>query len=267
MLQRLMATLRGLLGRINLRFIVITAMTLIALYGFFILNKTIEIVFRDDGATVLLRGSEPKSVVVLLPASRLWLDSGIELKPGQKVNVSASGAINLSVHRLTEAAQNTIPPKHGWTTPSGVKDRDDLRCIDQIRESLLIEPRASYGSLLAYIKPANAAEPNVKNPIPPNIQVINSPSSQLGYSNPDGLKGRLYFTVNDIVLKNDAKYKQAFISDPACLDRSYGKDSNGKSRFTVAQMEQKWDRVTTENYWNIWFDDNIGEFLVKISYD
>jgi hypothetical protein len=262
-----MATLRSLLDKINLRFIVIASMILIALYAFFILNKTIEVVFKDDGATVLLRGSEPRSVVVLLPASRLWLDSGLELKPGQKVNVSASGAINLSVHRLSEAAENTIPPRHGWTTPSGVKGRDDLRCIDQIREPLLIEPKASYGSLLAYIKPANAAEPNVKNPIPSNIQVINSPSSQLGYSNPDGLQGRLYFTVNDIVLKNDPKYKQAFISDPECLDRSYGKDSSGKSKLTVAQMEQRWNRVTSNNYWNIWFDDNIGEFLVKISYD
>jgi hypothetical protein len=224
-------------------------------------KQQVKVDFKES-STLISINNEPKKALVVVPASQLWIDSGLELKPGQKINVSASGAINLSVHRLVEAAQNTTRPRHGWTTPIGENERD-LRCIDRKRRPLLIAPKAAYGSLLAYVNPANAEVPSAKNPIPAGIQVVSQPNSSLVYSNTTNVAGRLFFTINDIVLKDDPEYRKDYITDQKCLDDSYGQNP----RRTVEDMEKRWDQLTKNNYWDIWFDDNIGEFLVQISYD
>jgi hypothetical protein len=223
-------------------------------------KQQVKVDFKE-GSTLVSFNGEPQKALVVVPASQLWMDSGLELKPGQKINVSASGAIHLAVHRLVDAAQNSQLPRHGWTNPSG-GDEANLKCVDQERKPLLIKKDAPYGSLLAYVKPNNQAAPSAKNPIPPDIQVINQSNAQLVYSDKESVPGRLFFTVNDIVIKKDPEYEKSYITDQTCLDRTYGKNVR-----TVQQMKQRWNQITSSNYWTIWFDDNIGEFLVQISYD
>jgi hypothetical protein len=223
-------------------------------------KQQVKVDFKE-GSTLISFNNEPQKALVVVPASQLWMDSGLELKPGQKINVSASGAIHLSVHRLVDAAENSQPPRHVWTTPSG-EDEKNLKCVDRERKPFLIKPDALYGTLLAYVKPNNQSAPNAQNPIPPDIQVIGQPNVQVVYASQESVPGKLFFTVNDIVIKKDPKYEKSYITDQACLDETYGKNVR-----TVQEMKQRWNQIIGSNYWTVWFDDNIGEFLVQISYD
>lgn len=195
---------------------------------------------------------------VLVSASALWVDTGIDLSPGQTVQLHASGLVNLAIHRVVLNADKDLPPSLPWTGPGGIEDLPKDKPLYFRRRPMLVLPEAKYGALLLYVQQAGDTPPSKHNPCPSPIQVV---GGLLSYTYPADAhgNGRVFLTVNDTVLKNDAICRDSYVGTQDGLDVTYG-----KGRYTVAGRSADWKRLVEEQYWDKWFDDNAGAFLVEI---
>jgi hypothetical protein len=194
----------------------------------------------------------------LLPANKLWLDTGLTVAPGKSISIKATGAINLSLPRLVEAAEGDTRPVLPWFGPGGSPLRTEIRLFAR-RSGLLIAPDADYGTLLAYIAPAGGSEIGNRR-VSPIVRigtggVISCPASYVA-------PGTLYLCVNDTVIRDDPESKALYIADQELLDEAYK-----KKPLTIAQATVRWEKLVGDEYWNVWFDDNIGHYLVEVIYE
>jgi len=226
--------------------------------------QRLAISFNDEGATIISIDNQPSKALVLLPASKLWTNTGLIIRPGQKISIAATGFVNLAIHRLVDAANNDDRPRHGWVGPEGAAEGDlrNERPVDRLRKPLRIEPKVGFGCLLAYIRPEGKPDPGRENPRPEGIHVFNKQSSELTYKDSEDRVGTLFLTVNDGILRDDRESEEAYVTNQDALDATYG-----KGKRTVQELRETWKKLVVQNYWDIWFDDNVGEFLVQLSYE
>jgi hypothetical protein len=213
MLEKILGTLRGLLDRINLKSLVIIFSLLIAIYGFFVLRSNLEVSIKDGSPTILLKGREPTSVVVLLPASKLWLNTGLVVKQNQEVKISASGYIHPAIHRLVASSKIHKPLATGsqWLDPQG--DTGRSRPIDELRKPYMIAD-APHGCLIAGIIHGDQGLLTKDRPKPDEIFVIGKEAtikSRIG--------GQLWLVVNEPVL--NAQAEDVYIATQKILNESY----------------------------------------------
>jgi len=223
-------------------------------------GQKLSISFNKEGSTIIFRGAEPSKALVLVSAGTLWLDTGLKLKSGQQVSVGATGLVNLSIHRLVEAADRDERPRHGWVGPDGDQQKNE-RPVDRLRKKLRIKPEEGFGCLLAYVRPDGESNPGKENPKPFGVQVVRR-NGQITYNDPQGREGTLFLTVNEAVIQDTPECEVAYVTNQEALDETYG-----PGVLTVAQLKDRWRKLVKENYWEVWFDDNVGQFLVQISYD
>ena len=204
---------------------------------------------------IIKKANKPQSAVLMLPAMVEWLDTGIRLDDEhQAVCITASGRVNLAIHRAVEAAQKGERPRVSWVDPDG--NETYPKQLDETRKALLIMPSLPYGMVLAYIRPAGSDLPSKTNPRPPGIQRIGSQGEARG-------KGELWLTVNDSIIRDDPVLRKAFAGGDSqeVLDEAYGKGGR-----TVLQEQQRWDEFVKMGYWDALFADNAGDFLIQIDY-
>lgn len=223
-------------------------------------EQRLSIAFNPEGSTIISINKQPSKALVLLSAGQLWLNTGLKLKPGQRIRVTTSGRINLAIHRLVEAAVEDVRPRHGWVGPEGDQLKNE-KPVDRLRKKLRIEPRVGYGCLLAYIKPEGEPDPGKDNPKPSGIQVIGS-NSELTYRDNQEREGTLFLTVNEAVIQDDQESEQAYVTTQEALDETYG-----PGKIKVETLRRQWCNLVKDNYWDVWTDDNVGAFLVQISYE
>jgi hypothetical protein len=195
---------------------------------------------------------EPQITSLLLPANKLWLNTGIQIKPGQSVKITATGSVNLGIHRLIEAANTHSNPRWNWTDPAGNYESSRPTPIDKAVKALFIAPGLKPGVLLAYVTDKNYL--SKYNPKPQGIQEIGKDgeiSSQKG--------GTLWLVINDAVLDDSNKSRDAYVLPQDKLDETYG-----RGKVTEKQRKDELERIQTENYFEAFFDDNAGEFLVQV---
>lgn len=213
------------------------------------------------GSTVFSVNQEPTKAFFLLSASQLWADTGLEIQPGSEVRITATGKINLAVHRLVDAALNKTAGAEDWTTADGVKLRG---LLDQQRKPLLILPEANFGCLLAYVGPQGEDVPGPINARPSGIYAVGT-SGLVRYNDERGRPGHLFLTINDGVLSNTPQAHNAFVGTQAALNERYP-PVDGKPTVILEKQEQWWKSIVQRQRWEQWFDDNIGEILVHVDY-
>jgi hypothetical protein len=223
-------------------------------------GQGVSVSFNEEKTVVISINNQPSKALVLLSASHLWTNTGLKMRPNQKINIGATGRVNLAIHRLVDAAKEDSHLTHGWIDPDGEEIINE-KPLEQFRKPLRIEPCMGYGCLLAYVQPQGQPPPGLENPKPKEIQVIGK-NNDIIYLDPSGREGTLFLTVNDAVLKNDAESKTAYIANQKILDETYG-----VNKLTVATLLDRWNKIVRDNYWDVWFDDNVGDFLVQISYE
>jgi hypothetical protein len=205
---------------------------------------------------------------VIVPANQLWVDTGIVLKPGETIKLSASGQINLAVHRLVEAANEDRVPWYGWVGPEGKElpkaENPPTIYIRRQEAQLLIHPESKPGCLLMYLGSEGQPPPDKRDPRPKDIMAIGRGPKQ--YRNESKQNQQIYLTVNEKLLANTDKAREAYVGTQAEIDATYGLNSDGTPRFTLEQLEKRYKYVIDNAYWDVWFDDNIGEFLVKVEF-
>lgn len=223
-------------------------------------GQRLSIAFNKEGSTIISENSEPSKALVLISAGQLWTNTGLRLNPNQHMTIGATGLVNLAIHRLVDAANEDVRPRHGWVGPEGDQQKNE-KPLDRRRKSLRIDPRVGYGCLLAYVRPEGEPDPSKENPKPTGIQVVGR-NGELTYLDLSGREGTLFLTVNESVIRDDAANQTAYVGTQQALDETYG-----PGKVTVKTLRKRWQRLVTDNYWEVWYDDNAGEFLVQISYE
>lgn len=236
-----------------------------------------------DGATIIEIRDEPEEAFYLLPASKMWANTGITLEPGQKISITASGYVNLAFHRLSNSAVNDEQPRHSWIGPDGGELNKPSE-YDHMRKKNLIDTRSSFGKLLAVLVPSGAPTPGPRCPRPENIQVVGSHNDNI--VNQSGKNSMLWLVVNDTYLIDDSLSMNAYIGNEKALRNkvlevskdtidvlreSVPKDSLENYIINRIELEKKskrdkWYQIRDEQYWHMWWDDNIGFYLVQIKF-
>jgi hypothetical protein len=236
---------------VDVKFIPSILALLVAGYAVVVNRADIDITFNKEGATLVTRGSKIQKAIILLPASKIWLNTGLQFSSGQSATITASGAVNLSIHRLVEAAQDHKRPRLGWLGPEGGSHPYPTD-LDNARSKYLILPDpANYGTVLACIVPENERSPGKEYPRPNGVIQIGKCGNIKAKVN-----GTLWLTVNDVVL--DDKSRDAYVPPQSVLDEAYRK------KVTVAQKAMEWKDIQNRRYFEAFFDDNIGEFLIQV---
>ncbi len=223
-------------------------------------GENLSIAFNKEGSTIVTVDKQPSKALVLLSSGQMWTNTGLKLKHNQKITVGATGLVNLAIHRLVDAGNKDERPRHGWVGPDGDQLKNE-KPLDRLRKSLRIEPRVGYGCLLAYVRPEGEPDPGKENAKPDGVQVVGR-NGELTYLDSKEREGTLFLTVNEAVVSDNAESKEAYIANQNVLDQTYGKNI-----VTVEMLCKRWDNIVKENYWEVWYDDNVGEFLVQISYE
>lgn len=90
-------------------------------------------------------GSKEKKYSVFLPASRLWMNTGIKVKKGEKIRLRISGGVHSAVNRIVFHEIDYSRPKYPWTFFPKEKSADGG---NNGRREKLIDSASNYRDLL-----------------------------------------------------------------------------------------------------------------------
>jgi hypothetical protein len=190
-------------------------------------------------------GSSSSSLTVLsLPATAGWVNTTLVLDPTRKYSVKAGGQVHLGLRHLLDKAIAHEPLDFPWTGPDGY-DFKVLRPVDKLRKPLLVFP-GNIGALLGVVVGNSEAPPSWQQPRPKGMFVIGSGKEISGSG------GTLYIAVNDMV-PDFEKGADAFVGDVDDASRP--------------KAIEAWKKVVAEKSANIWFDDNMGQYLVSVEHN
>jgi hypothetical protein len=196
----------------------------------------------------------------LLPSNKVWVNTGIDVEENEECDFKITGNVHLAINNLITHVDNDQIPKIKWTGPEGAKwenigDKPD--CADA-KTKLLIKPGDRIGNVVGYfynnldISDQDFLQYFMINRKAATKDVFNI-GEKLKQPNNTGKKARLFISANDILLDmTDTVQKK--ISQIAFEGR-VGENN-----------AQNWKLLLNEpEYFRLWFDDNVGGFLVNVT--
>lgn len=173
---------------------------------------------ETNGIVIEGTGGSPKQAAFPLHASDLWARTNLEVKKGQKLDISVSGRVNLASHRVMLSGMFDTKADVGWVTWPG--SYEGKRPLDVEDRDLRLVPEAGFGSLLAHVCCEGVQCPDDSNPQSLRqlknkrnevIQVvIDSDTKKNQGTLPVRCDGILYFTVNENVPLERKQYVKKF---------------------------------------------------------
>src|SRR5882672_9985218 len=109
----------------------------VAVYMIVFKGDSLQIEYNEHGATVLMRGNDPEKAMILLSASQLWMDTGVNIKPERILRFSASGQVNLAMHRQNQYSMIHERPRITWCGPDGIPLDTNQNEVDAARHQLM----------------------------------------------------------------------------------------------------------------------------------
>lgn len=238
---------------------------------------------------------------VLLPASQLWMLTGIHVDEGEEVQLRASGGVNLATHRSVWNGLSDTKPSLGWMYLPGPASVDLIgpRPSNDPNNGS-IHPNAPDGSLLMFIRPLNSlpsAEVPRPSEKPSEDYIVIAPKSPNEWITVKAQRsGELCFVVNDVVADEERFYvasepdryrkrvemlnqisKLFRTTDPEVfemttemsrevgeyLGRFVGRPPQTPEEY-VNRKKLEWRRLKDAGYKHIFHDDNSGSYLITI---
>lgn len=226
-----------------------------------------ELHFPLGGAAIVLHSSpnddDFRNAVSLVPASRCWVNTGLEIKNGDRITIRASGQVHLAMKQIE---QEKIPPVL-WSDPDG----SPFKNLDNFdRSDLLIHKHYNQdhqllvGNLVGYFLPVGEADnleakPSYNKPHPGAYGGVFNVGSKLESKiNDTGKTVNLWLSVNDIILENSPKGAKAYFGD---LMKQAKRGDMGQ---LWKDKQKEWNNIVDRQAWDLYFYDNIGHYLVTI---
>ena len=188
----------------------------------------------------------------LLPSNEWWYDTGIDVDVNQQIKLVISGRAHLAIHKLVAAAAANEKCSVAWTGPEGApwanlnEDEEQLAA----KKSLLIYPGDKIGNIIMYLCPPNGISSFHDDFLKNRKQFtgkFHEVTNNVTYTNDSGTKARLFLTVNDMVMDFTKEGLPASVL-----------------AFNRPRKIHNVDELSKENFNDIWFEDNIGCFLVNV---
>jgi len=255
--QQIINTILGDQKKFKRFFLLASAILVIILIAFFGLlyhqsktNSDIKIDFTKTGATLIINNNEQIAAQFLLPSCSRWTNTGIKLNPNSIIEFTASGKINLAAHRLIEAAEKKEMPPFNWISPKGESFKNK-RPRDVYRRNFLIKPEAPMGVIIACFQKAGEPDPSIQNQRPKELSTIYEHTE---IETPP-YESTLWLIVNDVLL------------DPSRIEESEKAYYGPKEKLEKKDKLKKdsiWNYIISKDYWDIWYDDNIGNYLIQL---
>lgn len=279
LLWLLIATKQGWIGLAGVTAILTTIM-LIAMH--FMRPDKIDI-STAVGSISIKKGSTQNALFLLNPngedENTPWVRTGIQVKKGDKIIITASGRVHTSVKRVIAETIRPEVNERVWIDPGGLaRSLSTTYFPGQKRFKLLPDKDGAYhglGMLLAAVQDSTKQIPKEK------IKPFDKEHERIEFTAENN--GDLVLTVNDIWLSDDMKdayvptldkdnfqhYLQLAQYDAAFKDEDFNSWSKETERQKVNEQYQKrlngWDTIVHNDNWNIWYDDNFGAFSVSIT--
>jgi hypothetical protein len=216
--------------------------------------------FSDNKTIVKVKNDGTMISQSLLASSDCWEKTGIIIKPGESYTIKVIGKIHTAGDYLFRDVANDTIPTFQWCGPEGrefrIRDDNKFQKYDQLRKNLLIDPDAKIGCVLFYFQNEDDQEPSCAGgagflPRPSNIKVYNNNKGILAGTNSGKVSQYLWATVNDmIIIDTSENTRRAYI----------GSDLKGD---TLKKKLNKWESIVKTNYRKLWFDDNIGNYIIS----
>jgi hypothetical protein len=251
-------------GLLVLAICILTAAVLLIVARIF--DTNVDVLWKDNSLTFHQRHRDTS--VLLLPSNQCWVNTGVLVDPGTTISVHATGRANLAIHRVVESAKAKQPPRHPWGGPDGAKPVDSIG-NDKDKQAYLIDKDRPYGALLACFVAEDGREPGKDYPRPEHIQLVGQGVELRNiFVNPR----KLWLTVNDEVFfteDNDlskSRARQAFVSTVEKIRVHHPEFSECEAVRHYNDLVKSWDVVAADqnHYWDISFDNNVGDYLVSI---
>jgi hypothetical protein len=277
----LITTKQGWLGITGVA-AVVTAAMLIAMQFIrpekIIVPETIDI-STTVGSISIKKGNTQNALFLLSPnggdANTPWVETGIEVKKGDVIKITASGRVHTSITRLVAATRTPEVDEQSWTSPEGLKLTDNPNFPPAFDKQKLLPDKNGafygFGMLLAAVRDSKqqVKEDDIE-PIGENGELKAN------------IDGKLVLTVNDIWLDKEDKdtyalpfnenfkyYQQLAHYQAAFKGEDFDSWSKETERKKAEEQYQKrfksWGAIDDNDNWNVWYDNNIGAFSVSIT--
>jgi hypothetical protein len=238
--------------------------------------------------------SHGSTTSLMVPASQLWVKSGMNVALNDIVRLRVSGAVNMAAHRLQWSSLMDTPPEPPWVFYPGQPLHNTGVDSDRDEGTLSKDP---IGTLLMYVATSTEPEPSESNPRPKAGELMRiatqGSSTEWVQTPPMNKAGQLYFVVNDVVADRRDLYipSRSGLEKKAKIYASMREALISNTRFRIEKGESKelgeyfghhlgvaadpnalerfyadeWERLQEQGGANrLWYDDNTGAYLVTI---
>jgi hypothetical protein len=197
----------------------------------------------------------------LLPSNKVWINTGIEIAEDEECEFKITGNVHLAINHLVKKVDADRIPVIKWTGPEGsawenIGDMSD--CADA-KTKLLILPGSGkqIGNVVGFFyKDGDMNDRGFIDYFLTNRKQLTKDVFNIGEravkANNTHAKARLFLSVNDILL-DFTDSSQRKLSQIAFEGR---KGENNAANWQLLLKEQE--------YYRLWFDDNVGGFLVNL---
>lgn len=219
------------------------------------------------GATTM-QNEDTELIYWLFNTADLWANSGIRVEAGDRLTFRASGRSNTAIHHLVDSANANLQPRYDWVDTEG-RGATDATTRDARIAPFRIFPNQSKDALVMQVVPEKyesiaSISPEAKRNqflTPWGLDMLSTEQREqqpenyyfIGEERGEVLiyeDGVLHFAINEMVLTRPViAHLKNFLGDSL-----FGKTD------TIPEL----DYYCAEDYYNAWFDDNIGSFLVVI---
>ncbi len=195
----------------------------------------------------------------VLAASDCWENTGIEIWPGEEIELKVTGKVHTAIDHLTKNAMNDEPSRYKWSDYNGTNfvsnNKPENIEYDLARKSMMIDSSNNFGAVLFYLqvgdtgKPPSCNDGAGFNPRPGSSKLEKKDRGYYYFNDSDKII-YLWASVNDMLLVDFSNTaKKAFL----------GKPLKGKE---LIEKEKQWEVLKKSRYRTLWFEDNIGAFII-----
>lgn len=184
------------------------AVTALALFNIAALLLVVVSASRGNLFRVLLDYNDNEAV--LIPASRLWCNTGFQVRSGKKYELCFSGSVNTSLGRLVAHQWSQIRTPYRWVHSPEQATPNLPGDPAKYSERGLIFEGAPFGALLLYVAANNSeVQQLISNPRaydPDHIWYMNAPGANSWVTATPNRDGVLCAIVNDIYLDKGSHF-------------------------------------------------------------
>jgi hypothetical protein len=245
-----------------------------------------QILFTKSGLQIEMRSGETFATT-LVPANKLWISTNIVVQPGSRIRLAASGSANLNQAATLDArrapGEQNLNSLYHLFDPHGQRlDNRDVpeRPANRMRRPIALMPSASLGTLVGIVAEQEDLLREVRPPASRLFAIQSAEEPSGGYLYRGAHEGTLFLAVNDLVVSDAPRAREYWLLrrrndhelfSPAEIRQNIQgaylapNASQREVDDKIRWAESLWDTLVRLQYYNYFYEDNAGYYMVSIS--